>query len=276
VPEYSVHLYQDQADERKAPVTQTVIFCGGKGTRISGGDPTVKKELVEIGNRPILWHVMKTFATYGFNEFCLLLGYRGDLIRRYFLEYDWMHRDLSFRLGERERPCYHGENPERDWQITLVDTGLEASKGERLCCAAQHIDGERFFLTYGDGLGDVDLSSLMRYHLAHGKLLTVTGYQPDYQYGVVQAGVDGCVTSYAQYPHLDHWINAGFMVLERRALEQLDPGMDLEKEFFACLVAQGEMRLYRHTSFWRSMDTFKEAQELNELWESNHAPWKAW
>ena len=257
-------------------VIQTVIFCGGKGTRISGGDPRVKKELVEIGDRPILWHVMKSFAAHGFKDFVLLLGYRGDLIRRYFLEYDWMNRNLSFRLGERERPCYHGENPESDWHITLVDTGLEASKGDRLCCAAPYVNGDRFFLTYGDGLGDVDISALMRFHLAHGKLLTVTGYQPNYQYGIVEANARGEITGYRQYPRLDHWINAGFMVLERRALEFLTPGMDLEEEFFAYLVSQGEMRLYRHTSFWRSMDTFKEAQELSELWENHHAPWKAW
>jgi glucose-1-phosphate cytidylyltransferase len=257
-------------------MTQTVILCGGKGTRISGGDPTVKKELVEIGDRPILWHVMKIFATYGYKEFVLLLGYRGDLIRRYLLEYDWMSRDLSFRLGERERPCFHGENPEHDWQITLVDTGLEASKGDRLRCAAKYLSGDRLFLTYGDGLGDIDLSALMRFHLSHGKLCTLTGYQPDYQYGVVEASAQDRITDYHQYPRLEHWINAGFMVLERRALELLIPGMDLEKEFFAHLIARGEMRLYRHTSFWRSMDTFKEAQELNDLWESHRAPWKTW
>ena len=257
-------------------MTQAVIFCGGKGTRISGGDPTVKKELVEIGDRPILWHVMKIFASHRVTDFMLLLGYRGDLIRRYFYEYEWMNRDLSFRLGESGQPCYHGENPERDWQITLVDTGLDANKGERLLCAAQYISGERFFLTYGDGLGDVDISALMRFHIAHGKLVTVTGYQPDYQYGVVQADAQGSITGYDQYPQLDHWINAGFMVIERCALDLLAPGMDLEKEFFAELVSRKEMRLYPHTLFWRSMDTFKEAQELNELWEKDQAPWKAW
>jgi glucose-1-phosphate cytidylyltransferase len=257
-------------------MVQTVILCGGRGTRISGGDPTIKKELVEIGDRPILWHVMKIFATQGYKDFVLLLGYRGDLIRRYFLEYDWMNRDLSFHLGERRRPCFHGENPERDWRITLVDTGLEANKGERLCCAAQYISGERLFLTYGDGLGDIDITALLQFHLSHGKLLTMTGYQPDYQYGVVEASAEGHITNYHQYPHLDHWINAGFMVLERRALDLLAPGMDLEQGFFAHLISQGEMRLYRHTSFWRSMDTFKEAQELNELWETHRAPWRAW
>ena len=257
-------------------MVQTVILCGGKGTRISGGDPTVKKELVEIGTKPILWHVMKIFAAHGHKDFVLLLGYRGDLICRYFVEYDHMNRDFTLRLGEPSRVQFHGENPERDWQITFADTGLETSKGERLRLAAQYLTSDRFFVTYGDGVGDIDVDALLRFHVAHGRLLTVTGYQPPYQYGVVEADERGRATAYHQYPLLDHWINAGFMVIERRALDLLTPGMDLEKEFFAQLVAQDQMRLYRHSSFWRSMDTFKEAQELNELWESGQAPWKTW
>jgi len=257
-------------------VIQTILLCGGKGTRISGGDPTVKKELVEIGERPILWHVMKIFATHGYKDFILLLGYRGDLIRRYFLDYDWMNRDLSFRLGDGEPPHFHGQNPERDWQVTMVNTGLETSKGDRLRRAAQYINGERFFLTYGDGLGDIDLTALLGFHQSHGKLLTITGYQPAYQYGIVQVDQQGRVHAYHQYPQLDHWINAGFMVVEREALNLLAPGMDLEQEFFAHLISEDQVCLYRHTSFWRSMDTFKEAQELNEIWESGNAPWQTW
>jgi glucose-1-phosphate cytidylyltransferase len=257
-------------------MVQTFILCGGRGTRISGGDPTVKKELVEIGSKPILWHVMKIFSAHGHKDFVLLLGYRGDLIRRYFMEYDQMNRDLTLRLGERSQVRFHGQNPERDWQITFADTGLETNKGDRLRLAAQYLTGDRFFVTYGDGVGDIDVAALLRFHIAHGKLLTITGYQPPYQYGVVEADDQGHVTAYHQYPLFDHWINAGFMVIERPALDLLTPGMDLEQEFFAHLVAQDQVRLYRHSSFWRSMDTFKEAQELNELWESGDAPWKTW
>jgi glucose-1-phosphate cytidylyltransferase len=257
-------------------MVQTFILCGGKGTRISGGDPTIKKELVEIGDRPILWHVMKIFAAHGHKDFVLLLGYRGDLLRRYFVEYDRMNRDFTLHLGESADVRFHGENPERDWRITFADTGLQTSKGDRLRLAAQYITGDRIFVTYGDGVGDIDVAALLRFHLSHGKLLTVTGYQPPYQYGIVEADQRGQVAAYRQYPLLDTWINAGFMVVERRALDLLRPGMDLEQEFFAQLVAQDQMRLYRHSSFWRSMDTFKEAQELNELWESDSAPWKIW
>lgn len=257
-------------------MVQTFILCGGKGTRISGGDPTVKKELVEIGDKPILWHVMKIFSAHGHKDFVLLLGYRGDLIRRYFIEYDQMNRDCTLRLGEPSQVRFHGENPERDWRITFADTGLETNKGDRLRLAAQYLTGDRFFVTYGDGVGDIDVDALLRFHIAHGKLLTVTGYQPPFQYGIVEADEQGHVSAYHQYPPLEHWINAGFMVIERRALDLLAPGMDLEKEFFAQLVAEDQMRLYRHSSFWRSMDTFKEAQQLNELWESGNAPWKTW
>ncbi len=254
---------------------QTVIFCGGRSTRLGSGG-AMKKELVEIGGRPILWHVMKIYAAYGYHDFVLPLGHRGDMIRRYFFEYERMYRDLSFRLGDPDRITFHGPNHEGDWRVTLVDTGLEASKGERLRRVVPYLTGERFFLTYGDGVGDVDVAALLRFHMAHGRLATVTGYRPAYQYGVVEATPEGCVTAYRQYPRLDHWINAGFMVFERAALDLLEAGMELEREFFDRLVTEGQFMLYRHTGFWRSLDTFKDARALNELWERGNAPWKVW
>jgi glucose-1-phosphate cytidylyltransferase len=260
---------------------QTVIFCGGKGTRIAGSGPP-KKELYEIGDRPILWHVIKIFATYGHREFIFPLGYRGDLIRRYFIEYERMNRDLCFRLGEPQEAICTGENDESDWQITLVDTGLEdetgqeVSKGERVRRVAEYITGERFFVTYGDGLGNVDIEALLRFHLSHGRWMTVTGYQPRYNLGVVEAESDGQVTAYRQYPPLDHWINAGFMVVERAALDALEPGMDWETGFLVGLANGGQLMMYRHRGFWRKMDTFKEAQELNDIWKSGRAPWRIW
>jgi glucose-1-phosphate cytidylyltransferase len=257
-------------------VIETVIPCGGKGTRISGGNPEVNKGLVEVGGRPILWHVIKIFASYGCKDFVLALGHRGDLIRRYFLEYERMNRDLSFQLGQPEEITFLGETGESDWRVSLLDTGLEATKGERLRRIAEHIEGERFFLTYNDGVGDIDIDALLRFHLAHGKLVTVTGYQPLYQYGIVDVDPGGEVRVYHQYPRMDHWINAGFMVLERAALEALEPGMDLETGLLARLAEEGQLMMYRHHGFWRSMDTFKEAQELNDLWESGQAPWKTW
>ena len=255
---------------------QTIILCGGKGTRISGGDPGVKKELVEIGSRPILWHVMKIFAAYGHKEFILPLGYRGDLIRRYFLEYERMVHDFSFQLGNPSDLSFHGQNHENDWQLTMIDTGLDTSIGERVRRVAPYVTGERFLLTYGDGVGDIDVDALLRFHTSHGKWVTVTGYQPRYQYGVVTANEDGRVTAYRQYPGLDHWINIGFMVIERAALGKLEHGMDLEYPFLGRLVDEGQFMLYRHQGFWQSMDTFKDAQTLNEMWASGNAPWQVW
>lgn len=260
---------------------QTVIFCGGRGTRISATGPD-KKELFQIGDRPIMWHIMKIFASYGHKDFLLPLGYRGDLIRRYFLQYEAMTRDLSFRLGQADGATWLGPNDESDWQVTMVDTGLElepgveVSKGERIRRIAPYLTGERFFLTYGDGVGDVNLDALLRFHRAHGALVTVTGFQPVYNLGVVEASGDGRVTAYRQYPPLDHWINAGFYVVERAALDYLAPGMDWESGFLVWLAQAGKLMMYRHTGFWRKMDTFKEAQQLNEIWSTGHAPWKTW
>ena len=260
---------------------QTVILCGGKGTRISGSGPE-KKELFEIGDRPILWHIMKLFATYGHKDFVLPLGYRGDLIRRYFLEYESMTRDLCFRLGQPDRAMCRGENDESDWQITMVDTGLEVrpgvevSKGERLRRIAGYIADDQFFLTYGDGIGDINLDALLRFHRSHGKWVTVTGYQPVYNFGVLEATAQNQVTAYHQYPPLDHWINAGFFCVERAVLDKLEPGMDWETGFLVKAAEAGQFMMYRHAGFWRKMDTLKEAQQLNNIWISGNAPWKVW
>jgi glucose-1-phosphate cytidylyltransferase len=219
---------------------------------------------------------MKIFATYGCKDFFFPLGYRGDLIRRYFLEYERMTRDISFALGASDQVSYIGGHPEHDWQVTMVDTGLESSKGERIRRIAPYLTGERFFLTYGDGVADIDLDALLRFHRAHGRWVTVTGYQPRYQYGTVEADDEGLVRAYHQYPRLDHWINAGFMVVEREALDELEPGVDWETGFLVRLAERGQLVMYRHTGFWRKMDTFKEAQELNDMWMSGKAPWRTW
>ena len=261
---------------------QTVIFCGGKGTRISGSGPE-KKELFQIGSRPILWHIMKTFAAFGHKEFVLPLGHRGDLIRRYFLEYAWHARDICFRLGSPDDAVCYGENDESDWQLTMVDTdreagpeGIEVNKGERIRRISSYLTGERFFLTYGDGVGDIDVDALLRFHAAHGKWVTVTGIQPAYNFGVLDTDEDDRVTAYRQYPPLDHWINAGFYVVERSALDHLKPGWDWESDFLVWLAQTDQLMIYRHTGFWRKMDTLKEAQQLNDIWASGQAPWKVW
>ncbi len=253
-----------------------VILCGGQGTRMRSGTPT-KKELVEIGGRPILWHVMKIFATYGHTHFILALGYQADAVKRYFLEYEAMTRDFTLWLGDSRRITYHQPSDERAWRVTLADTGLRTNKASRIRRVAHYVEGETFFVTYGDGVADIDLDALLAFHREHGRLATVTGIQPRSQYGLLEADADGRVVGVREKPRLDHWVNGGFFVFQRGVLDYIGPGddVDLERETLPRLAADGQLMVYRHRGFWRSMDTFKEAIELDRLWREG-APWAVW
>jgi glucose-1-phosphate cytidylyltransferase len=255
---------------------KVVILCGGKGTRMAGTEYDAKA-LVEIGGRPILWHIMKIYATYGHIEFILTLGHGANAVRRYFLEYEPMTRDFILQLGRRQELLYLAPNDEEKWHITMADTGLETNKGARAARVLKYLDGERFFLTYGDGVGDIDLDALLAFHESHGRLATVTGYQPYSQYGIMQIDEEGCVTGFEEKPRLYHWINAGFMVFEPGVADYLqgDDTLDLETEVLVRLANDRQLMVYQHAGFWRSMDTFKEAQELDRLW-AEETPWKVW
>lgn len=262
--------------DRLGPSLPVVILCGGQGTRMKGATST-KKELVEVGERPILWHVMKIYATYGHTRFILTLGYEAEEIKRYFLDYEPMHYDFTIRLGKPDSVSYHQSNAETNWEVTLADTGLDTDKGSRVYRVAEHIDTDTFFVTYGDGVGDVDLDALLAFHRQHGRLATVTGVHPRSQYGVLDVTDDQQILGFGEKPMLDHWINAGFMVFEREVLDYLAGGDDvnLERETLPALAAEGELMMYRHTGFWRSMDTFKDALKLDAIWRES-APWKVW
>ena len=257
-----------------------VILVGGAGTRLGREGVAPPKALVEVGDRPILWHVMKIYAAYGHNEFILPLGYRGDWVRRYFLEYDAMSRPLTVTIGKPVPPEFHADPQENNWHVTLFEAGAPAlvNKGARVRRASSYIKTGTFFVTYGDGVGNVDIGALLAFHRAHGKLATVTGVRLPSQYGIVNVADDGQVTGFHEKMKLDHWINAGFFVFEQGVFDYLqgDDTVDLEKETLPRLAADGQLMLYRHTGFWASMDTFKEAQWLTELWESGQAPWKVW
>ena len=252
-----------------------VILVGGQGTRMRGDTP-VKKELVEVGGWPILWHVMKIFAAFGHNHFILALGHQADALKRYFLEFEPMSRDFTLRLGDSGEIDYHQHNQD-DWRVTLADTGLLTDKGSRIRRVARYVDGDTFFVTYGDGVGDVDLHALLAFHRAHGRLATLTGVRARWQYGIVHADATGQVSGFEEKPLLDHWINGGFMVFNRGVFDYLGHGddTDLEGQTLPRLAADGQLMMYRHTGFWRSMDTFKEARMLDELWRREH-PWKVW
>lgn len=255
-----------------------VIYCGGEGTRMRGGTLT-KKELVEIGGRPIIWHVMRIFSVHGFNRFVLPLGFEAQQLKNYFLNYEAMNRNLTIRVGtQKSQVAYHGPEEHPEWEVTLVDTGLHTDKASRLTRVAGYLDADRFFVTYGDGVGDVDISALLAFHMTHGKLVTITGIQPKhYQYGIMDADDTGLVADYVQYPELPYWINGGFMLMERAILDRIDPGdnMPLETGVLQTLIGEDQVMMYRHHGFWQSMDTLKDANELERIWQVG-APWKVW
>ena len=255
-----------------------VIFCGGEGTRMRGGTLT-KKELVEIGGRPIIWHVMRIFSAHGFNRFVLPLGYEAQQLRRYFLDYEAMTRDFTITLGNHSGDiAFRGPEQHPEWAVSLVDTGLRTDKAGRISRVIDCLSADRFIITYGVGIGAIDLSRLLAFHRAHGKLVTITAIQPKhYQYGIMDAAEDGFVRQYVQYPELPYWINAGFMVFERATLEWMRGGdaQALETGVLQELIAAGEVMMYRHGGFWQSMDTLKDANDLERLWQQG-APWRVW
>ena len=241
------------------------------------GDTPTKKELVEVGGRPIIWHVMKIYAAYGHTHFIFTLGHQANEIKRYFIEYEAMRCDVTVRLGRSNGVVYHRPDTEDDWEVTLADTGLDTEKGSRIYRVARYINADTFFVTYGDGVGDVDVDALLAFHRQHGRLATVTGVRPPSSYGIVQVDDAGQVDGFVQKPQLEHWINAGFMVFERKVLDYLADGDDvhLERTILPRLAAEGQLMMYRHTGFWRKMDTLKEALALDEFWRES-APWKTW
>jgi glucose-1-phosphate cytidylyltransferase len=256
-----------------------VILCGGQGTRMRGQTPT-KKELVKVGGRPIIWHVMRIFSAYGFNEFVLTLGYQAEQMKRYFLNYEAMSRDLMVHLGDRKggsHVSFLNDTDHPPWEVFLVDTGLHTEKASRIVRVGSNLKGERFFVAYGDDVSDVDLGALAAFHREHGKLATLTAVQIRLPYGVVEADKSGRVHGFLERPQLEHWINGGFMLFERSALELMAAGEDvnLEKEILPRLADEGQLMIYRHKGFWQSMNTMKDNLLLEELWQRG-APWKVW
>lgn len=266
-------------DPKIANQIPIVILCGGQGTRMRGGTLT-KKELVEIGGLPILWHVMRIYSSYGFNHFVLPLGYAGDQIKRYFLEYEAITRDFQLQIGGDGKRVVkpHGSAEHAPWTIDFVDTGILTNRAARVRCVADHLQTDRFMVTYGDGVGNVDIEALLDFHLKHGKTATVTAIQPGhYQYGTMEADESGVVQNYIHHPPLPYWIDAGFMLFERRFLDMMsdDPDLDLGGDMLPQLAAQHDLVMYRHRGFWQSMDTLKDTQVLEQRWQDD-APWKVW
>jgi glucose-1-phosphate cytidylyltransferase len=256
---------------------KTVILCGGLGTRLREETEYRPKPMVEIGGRPILWHIMKLYAHHGFREFILCLGYRGNTIKDYFLNYEAMNNDFSVCLGREHGIAYLGDHGEQDFCVLLADTGLETMTGGRLKRVQKYVDQDTFMMTYGDGVSDLDVRKVLEFHRSHGKLATVTTIRPTGRFGVLEIGPGKTVSRFAEKPQLDSWASAGFFVFNRRVFDYLpgDPCI-LEREPLERLVAEGQLMAYQHDGFFYAMDTYREYQHLNQLWSSGKAPWKVW
>lgn len=258
---------------------KVVILCGGQGTRLREETEYRPKPMVEIGGKPILWHIMKTYAHYGLKDFVLCLGYRGYLIKDFFLNYEARMKDFTVRLGGRPSVQFHNGHPEEGWTVTLAETGETAQTGTRLRRVLRYVDSQTFCLTYGDGLGEINLQALLKFHRKHGKIGTVTGVRPPGRFGELRVD-DHQVTGFAEKPQVSEGlINGGFFVFEREFINRyLDDRDDLvlEREPLQHLAADGELMVYPHEGFWQPMDTYRELRLLEELWQTGCAPWKVW
>jgi len=258
---------------------KVVILAGGLGTRISEESHLKPKPMIEIGGRPILWHIMKIYAHYGFTDFVVCLGYKGYVVKDYFDHYFLHESDVTFdfRDGDHAARMIHRHQAE-PWRVTLVNTGLDTMTGGRLKRAAPYLDDETFMLTYGDGVTNLDLRKLLAFHRSHGRLSTVTAVQPVGRFGTIVLNGDQSVATFAEKPLGDgHWVSGGFFVMEPGALDRID-GDDtmLEKEPLERLAREGELMAYRHAGYWQSMDTMRDKALLEEQWRSEGAPWKVW
>jgi glucose-1-phosphate cytidylyltransferase len=257
---------------------KVVILCGGRGMRLQEETEFRPKPLIPIGGRPILWHIMKTYAHYGFREFVLCLGYRGEMIKDYFLNYEAMSSDFTIRLGHQYSLSYDNVHKEQDFIITLAETGLETMTGGRIKRVEKYTDGDTFMVTYGDGVADIDIRALVEYHRQHGRLATVTAVHPVSRFGILTLDDNSAVLSFAEKPQMgEEWISAGFFVFNRRVFNYLK-GDDciLEREPLERLASEGQLMAYKHEGFFYAMDTYRDYKFLNELWDTGQTPWKKW
>lgn len=253
-----------------------VILCGGFGTRLREETEFRPKPLVDIGGKPILWHVMKLFSAHKLNDFVLCLGYRGDMIKEYFLNYETSNSDLTVDLRKSQAIVYNSRHKER-FRVTMVDTGLETLTGGRIKRASKYLDGERFMVTYGDGLADVDLKQLNIFHNMHGRSATVTVTRPFSRFGLVSVDREGRATRFEEKPQIEGWTSAGFFVFEKAVLDYIQGDNSvLEKDVLPRIAAEGKLSAFKHEGFFYAMDTYREYKYLNDLWNGGNAPWKVW
>jgi glucose-1-phosphate cytidylyltransferase len=256
---------------------KTLILAGGYGSRLGTIGESLPKPLLSIGGRPILWHIMKIYSHYGFNDFVVLLGHQGHKIKEYFFHYHMLNRDFTVDLAN-DRVIYLGGASAEPWTVTLLDTGVDTLKGGRIKMAEAQLDDGVHMLTYGDGVADVDLPALLRFHRSHGRMLTLTGVRPPSRFGELLVE-ENRVTSFVEKPQVSAGlINGGFMVFNRDLLQHLRADRDCDFEFGILeeLARRGEVMVYEHSGFWACVDTERDLNHLNRLWRENRAQWNVW
>ncbi|MGC4113624.1 MAG: glucose-1-phosphate cytidylyltransferase [Myxococcales bacterium] len=259
---------------------KAVILCGGQGTRIRDANELLPKPMLPIGGKPIVWHIMKSYAAFGVRDFVLCLGYKGWLIKEFFLNYQAMTTDVTVTLGQRDSLEFNGSHPEEDWRVTLAETGEETQTGGRVAAIRRYVEGEGLFMvTYGDGVSDIDVGKLLEAHRKHGKIATVTAVRPPGRFGEMRLE-NGHVREFNEKPQASEgFINGGFFVFDaRRVWDYLpaSPKLILEHDPLRNLARDGQLVAYQHTGFWQPMDTAREYGLLNDLWSKGSAPWKRW
>lgn len=261
---------------------KTVILCGGRGTRLGEHGAYVPKALINIGGNPLIWHLLKIYSSYNFKDFVLCLGFLGNEIKRYFLEEQWMKGDFTVE-GGRRRNTTDTENhlgvdsAANDWRITFAETGLDTNTGGRLKKVEKYLAAEELFcVTYGDGLANIHLDRLVEFHKSHGRIATLTAVHPHSNFGLLKLDESDFVTEFQEKPPLREWINGGFFVFNRQIFQYLDENSVLERQPFERLAQEKQLVAFRHTGFWKCMDTYKDNIEFNQLWNEGEPAWKVW
>ena len=259
---------------------KTVILCGGYGTRIRNVADNIPKPMIPIGELPILWHIMKYYSKFDFDEFVLCLGYKSQVIKDFFLNYGASTRDFTLRLGKESSIEYHTDFEESNWKVTLAETGQDTMTGGRINRIKKYVENDDcFMLTYGDGVSDIDIGKLVKFHKSHGKLMTMTSAQPDGRFGALDIASDNKVQEFQEKPKGDgSWINAGFFVCEPEVFDYITQGDStvFEQQPLKNLAKNGEIYTYKHDGFWMPMDTLRDKNVLSEKWDNDDAPWKTW
>lgn len=254
---------------------KVVILAGGYGTRLAEETVSIPKPMVEIGGKPILWHIMKYYASFGFKEFVICLGYKGHIIKEYFYNYWLRFSDVTLKLSAEENTLKLHNSIEEDWKISLIDTGLNSQTGLRIKRIQEYIGKERFMLTYGDGVGNIEIDKLLKNHKESGKVLTITTVQPRGRFGVVNFEADGTITSFNEKGKSEY-INAGYMVAEPELFDYLGANEPLEFNPFNQLTKERKMGVFIHKGYWKCMDTISDLKILEGVWASGDIPWKRW